>query len=110
MVQFNSITTGTGTPYNGTYDSRLGYQYTSSASPPSLVNRFGPVLPFAIELVVIAAPPKIIQKLTTIPAPVSSGDSTKMWADVDEFVGDLPAPVGSYTRIYSTIVPLSLQP
>ena len=98
----------TGNATLGSFDSRNGYQYTRRPDNVT-VNRFGPALPSAIELVVIAAPPSSIRQLQTAPAPVLSGNATAMWTDVASFLGSLPEPVRNAAKTYSTIVPIAVQ-
>jgi hypothetical protein len=103
---FGSSANGTSTL--GAFDSAKGYQYTR-VPDNVMVNRFGPALPTAIELVVITAPPSSIQKLTSIPAPVLSGNATTMWTDINSFLANLPEEIRRASRTFSTIVPLSVQ-
>lgn len=101
-VVFNTSTTGPAVP--NSYDSRHGYQYSSSGT---LINRFGPVLPSAVELVVVSVHPRALTRLETVPAPVNSGDSALLWNDVEAFVASLPEAVRRHVRTYSTIVSLT---
>jgi prepilin-type N-terminal cleavage/methylation domain-containing protein len=103
---FGSSANGTSTL--GAFDSAKGYQYTR-VPDNVMVNRFGPALPAAIELVVVTAPPSSIQKLTSIPAPVLSGNATTMWTDINSFLANLPEGIRKASRTFSTIVPLSVQ-
>lgn len=103
---FGSSANGTSTL--GAFDSAKGYQYTR-VTDNVMVNRFGPALPTAIELVVITAPPSSIQKLTSIPTPVLSGNATAMWTDINSFLANLPEGIRKASRTFSTIVPLSVQ-
>ena len=103
---FGSSASGNST--SGAFDSAKGYQYTRAVDNVT-VNRFGPALPYAIELVVVTAPPSAINKLQTAPTPVLSGNATAMWTDVNSFIAGLPDAVRNASRTFSTIVPLSLQ-
>jgi hypothetical protein len=87
------------------YDSRQGYQYVTPGSPPTTNNIYGPALPAAIELVIVAAEPRDISRLTAPVYASSSYDATKdMWTNVDTFMANLPSPVRKSARVYSTIV------
>jgi prepilin-type N-terminal cleavage/methylation domain-containing protein len=90
------------------FDSRRGYQYLR-ISDGVHVDRFGPAFPAAVELVLLAAPPKEICKLTAIPTQVSSDDPSKLFADVDQFIAGLPSSLRNSVRVYSTIVPMGPQ-
>jgi prepilin-type N-terminal cleavage/methylation domain-containing protein len=103
---FGSSANGTSTL--GAFDSAKGYQYRR-VPDNVMVNRFGPALPAAIELVVVTAPPSSIQKLTSIPAPVLSGNAAAMWTDINSFLANLPEEIRRASRTFSTIVPLSVQ-
>ena len=98
----------TGSNTGGRFDSRSGYQYKRSPDNVT-VNRFGPALPSAIELVVIAAPPSSILQLQTVPAPVLSTNAAAMWTDVASFLSSLPTPIKKAAKTYSTIVPIAVQ-
>jgi prepilin-type N-terminal cleavage/methylation domain-containing protein len=99
---------GNGTSTAGAFDSLKGYQYRR-ALDNVMVNRLGPALPTAIELVVITAPPSAINKIQTVPAPVFSGNSAAMWTDINSFIAGLPEAVRKASRTFSTIVPLTVQ-
>jgi hypothetical protein len=97
-----------GSPTLGGFDSAKGYQYTRSTGNATMtVNRFGPALPSAVELVVITASPSAIGKLKSVPAPVLSSNATTMWTDINAFRANLPEDIRNSSRTFSTIVPLS---
>ena len=105
-TRFGSSASGNSTL--GAFDSAQGYQYTR-VPDNVVVNRLGPALPAAIELVVITAPPSAISKLKSVPAPVLSGNATAMWTDISAFLASLPPEIRNASRTFSTIVPLSVQ-
>jgi len=98
----------TGDATLGAFDSGRGYQFRRTSDNVT-VNRFGPALPAAVELVVISAPPSVIRQLQTAPAAVRSADAARMWDDISAFLASLPPNVKNAARTYSTIVPLSVQ-
>jgi|GEM_PF-763209 len=101
-----------GQPYTYTYDARLGYQWlipnTKGGVDPR-VNVFGPVLPPAVEIIIVVASPQAISRMTAIPAPgaTASGD---LWDGVAAFIAGLPEALRQDVRTYSTIVSLSARP
>jgi len=100
-----------GPEYLGAYDSRLGYQYLRSDlpanDPNARVNAFGPMLPPAIEIVLVVADPRSLRSLEAKPEYPPIGSSANLWTDVETFISGLPEPVRKETRVFSTIVPLS---
>jgi len=105
-VVFSGSATGNATL--GSFDSGRGYQFLRAADNVT-VNRFGPALPAAVELVVISAPPSVIRQLKVAPTAVRSADPTRMWDDINAFISSLPPNVKNAARTYSTIVPLAVQ-
>jgi hypothetical protein len=88
------------------YDSRQGYQYTSSGNT---IDMYGPSLPAAIEIVIVAAEPKDIGRLpTTLPASVFASTTynanSDMWVNVTNYMAGLPSSLKKSARAYSTIV------
>jgi prepilin-type N-terminal cleavage/methylation domain-containing protein len=105
-IGFGSSASGNSTL--GAFDSAQGYQYTRVLDNV-VVNRLGPALPAAIELVVITAPPSAISKLKFLPENELSVNATTMWTDINAFLASLPPEIRKASRTFSTIVPLSVQ-
>lgn len=105
------------TAYAGsTYDSRKGYRYStgtatnalSSFTPSGTTSQVLATLPASVEVAVVILDSRSAAKLTQKPAyPVTSPTTPhSFWADINTFVSNLPAPVRSGARIYSTRVTL----
>ncbi len=97
-------TLGNATASVGSFDSKLGYQYSS---PP--IDRFAPALPAAIEIAIVTLPPSMLKRITgpLRPDAAQGANSGTFWADIEAYVADLPDSVRSAAKTYSTIVPLN---
>lgn len=110
VIEFSSPNQSAGPLIDGNrFDSRLGYQYQRT-SDGRFVDRYGPALPPLVELIVIAAPPKAVGRLTVKPAIPNSNDPAKVWEDVDAFIAGLPEAVRREAKIYSTLIALPASP
>lgn len=88
---------------SGSFDSRQGYRFGSNSIP-------GPALPAAIEVAVVVAAGKSLQGNTAVypPAAGLGADPANFWSDIEASMAatNIPAPIRSTLRAYSTRIPL----
>lgn len=99
-----------GLPTAGRFDSRVGYQFRPPGAAANALpfNVYGPALPTAVEVVIVAAAPDGIRKLETVPAsvrPATFADAD-FWPAIDNFVTGLPEQIRQGAKVYSTVVHL----
>lgn len=100
---------------NYAYDSRKGYRYqvgtnvVIKSGGPSIgtTNQILATLPASVEVALVILDSQAASRLTQKPVYTNSPPTaTSFWTDINGFVSNLPAPVRSGARIYSTRVTL----